>query len=31
MPFPVNNIRALCKEKGTTLAALEKNWGLETV
>lgn len=27
MPFPVNNIRALCKEKGTTLAALEKKLG----
>lgn len=27
MPFPVSNIRNLCKEKGTTLAALEKKLG----
>lgn len=27
MPFPVNNIRNLCKKNGTSLAALEKKLG----
>ena len=28
MPFPVDNIRAICAEKGTTLKQIEKDLGI---